>query len=127
MYIGLDTGLRITVTYPSNEIGTDVSSFTSSSSGMTVWFVSKLSILGPRHVFYWTVNYRKMYMQLCISERWLLHRFVHLYPMTWALNLHFYCINLPSHFTTFNLLFALGLFGFCASNSAVRRTFIVHP
>lgn len=66
-------------------------------------------------------------MQLCISERCLLHRFVNLYPMTGTLNLHFYYTNLPFHFTTFNLLFALGLFAFCASNSAVRKTSIVHP
>lgn len=59
-YIGLDTGLRITVTYSSNETDTGVSSSTPSSSGMTVQFVSKLSISGARLIFCWTVNYRKM-------------------------------------------------------------------
>lgn len=83
-YISLDTGLRITVTYSSNEIGTDVSSSTPSSSGMTVRSVSKLSVLGARHVFCLPMNYMETKVQLCISER-----FLNLYPMTWTLNLHF--------------------------------------
>lgn len=125
--MGLDTGLRITVTYSSNEIGTDVSFSTSSSSGMTVQIVSKFSILGARHIFSWTVTYRKTETQFWISERFLLHRFANLYQITLTLNLQFYYINLPSHYTIVNSLFALGLLSFYPSSFAVRKTFIVHP
>lgn len=105
----MDVGLRITVTCSSNEIGTDVSSSTLPSTELTVRFVSKLSALGARHVFCWTVNYRKNLSAALHFWKMFTTQICDQDPKLIFLLRYF-----PSHFTTFNLLFALDLFAFCA-------------